>query len=471
MVDIWIQNPEKLLMLEVEGNEVCVEAKNEARNHLFLSGGYRQRYQLNGTRDFMTKLAAVWMALLLSSCGNAQDKVTRWQEDVDYYAEKLIEGHIDLFHTLSESSFNEEILRIKSSIPHRTENELLVELMRLTRKISDGHTSFPLWGPEHASFPVRLKVYGESLYVVSTTTQHRGILGAKLVSINGVPAIEIFGKLSELSPFSENEFSTAVRAASYLPSATILNGLGIVDSGGEATFAFDLKGTVREMSLRASGTSKLDAQISHLKDPVFTAKEKVNDDLWFGSSSDNKTVYLKFRRYTSISEMDKFARKLLEFINENKTKNLVIDLRDNYGGDFFVGLKLAQRLVLADTINWKSGVYTLIDNVTFSAAMSNAAQFSQILNSKLVGTPTGAKPSGYQDMGQFTLPHSGQEVTFSKRLYRFKEDQRDALYPDSHIDVSIEDCRNEYDRQLRWVLSNIDDNSSGDNKTPQRTRH
>ncbi len=457
-------------MFETKAREVSLERKARQENRACCCDGCRQRFQVNGIRDLMRKFAAVSITLLLSACGYPQDKVTRWQEDVDYYANELIEGHIDPFHTLSESSFNEEILRIKSSIPHRTENELLVELMRLTRKISDGHTSFPLWGPKHDSFPFRLKMFGESLYVVRTTTLHKDILGAKLVSINSVPASEIFGKLSELSPFSENEFSTAVRAASYLSSSTVLNGLGIVDSGGEATFAFDLKGTVREIDLRASGTSKLDAQISHLKDPVFTAKERVNDDLWYGSSPDNKTVYLKFRRYTSISEMDKFARKLLEFINENQTENLIIDLRDNYGGDFFVGLKLAQLLVLADTIDWKSGVYTLIDNVTFSAAMSNAAQFSQILNSKLVGTPTGAKPSGYQDMGQFTLPHSGQEVTFSKRLYHFKEDQRDALYPDTHIEVSIEDCRNEYDRQLRWVLSDIDDNGGGDNRALERTK-
>ena len=87
--------------------------------------------------------------------------------------------------------------------------------------------------------------------------------------------------------------------------------------------------------------------------------------------------------------------------------------------------------------------------------MSNAAQFSQILNSKLVGEPTGAKPSGYQDIGQFRLPNSGLEVTFSKRLYHFKEDQRDALYPDVSIEVSLQDYINGYDRQLRWVLSDI----------------
>jgi hypothetical protein len=103
----------------------------------------------------------------------------------------------------------------------------------------------------------------------------------------------------------------------------------------------------------------------------------------------------------------------------------------------------------------------LIDGVTFSAAMSNAAQYSQILNSKLVGMPTGAKPSGYQDMGQFKLPHSGLDVTFSKRLYHFKEDKRDAVYPDALVAISFEDCLNSHDRQLRWVLNEINNKPMG----------
>lgn len=411
----------------------------------------------------MTKVAAVWMVLFLSSCGYAQDNAVRWQEDIDFYAEKLVEGHIDPFHTLSQASFEDEIVRIRESISHKTENEILIELMRLTRKINDGHTSFPLWGREHASFPLRLKLFGNDLYVLSTTSEHEDLLGSKLISINGAPSFEVVRLLSEISPFSENEFSTAVRAASYLPNANVLSGLGIVKNGGEAKFVFNVQGENKEVNLKPRNSPKLDAQISHLNDAIFSADEKVDNNLWYGSSSDKKTVYVKFRRYTSNSKMERFAKSLLDFIDKNRSENLIIDLRDNYGGDFFVGLKLAQLLVLADTINWRSGVYTLIDNVTFSAAMSNAAQFSQILNSKLVGSPTGAKPSGYQDMGQFALPNSKLEVTFSKRLYSFKDAQRDALYPDVHIEASIEDYRNAYDRQLRWVLSDISDRGGADN--------
>ena len=399
--------------------------------------------------------------MILSASGHTQDNVAEWKEDIDFYAEKMVSNHIDSFHSISRSRFNEEILRIKNDLPNKTENETLIALMRLTRSLGDGHTSFPLWGAKDARFPIEVKLFGNTLHVVGTTTQYKDILGAKLVSVNDVPALKIFGLLSEISPFSENEHSTAVRAASYLSSAITLNGLGITGNANEAKFAFEIQGKTGEMNLQSSSSLKLNETLSHLKDSIFTAANKVNDDLWYGSLPDKKTVYVKFRRYPTMQKMDGFAQSLLDFINENKSENLIIDLRDNYGGDFFVGLKLAQRLVLADTIKWKTGVYTLIDGVTFSAAMSNAAQYSQILNSKLVGMPTGAKPSGYQDMGQFKLPHSGLDVTFSKRLYHFKEDKRDAVYPDALVEISFEDCLNSHDRQLRWVLNEINNKPMG----------
>ncbi len=416
----------------------------------------------------MRKISAVFLILLLSACGYGQDDLAGWEEDLEFYSQQLAKSHIALFHTLRKDEFGVEIARIKTDIRHKNEDEILVDLMRLTRKINDGHTSFPLWGREFATFPVSLKLVGGELRVVSTSTQYKSVLGAKLISVNGAHPLDIFKQMSEIAPFTENEFSKAVRAASYFTNVNLLRGLGVIENVDEAVFVFDVGNETKELKLKSSKSPPLEAQISPLNDKIFHAHEKVNDNLWYGSSPDKKTVYVKFKRYPSLSDMEKFAKDLLHFIDDNKSENLVIDLRDNYGGDFFVGLKLAQFLVLADTINWRSGVYTLIDNVTFSAAMSNAAQFSQLLNSRLVGSPTGARPSGYQDMGQFTLPNSKLTVTYSKRLYHFKEDKRVALYPDVHVEPSIDDYLNGYDRALRWIMDDINENEP--TTTPAKIR-
>ncbi|WP_249321479.1 S41 family peptidase, partial [Pseudoalteromonas ruthenica] len=72
-----------------------------------------------------------------------------------------------------------------------------------------------------------------------------------------------------------------------------------------------------------------------------------------------------------------------------------------------------------DQIDWMQGVYVLTDGATFSAAMSNTAQFRQILNAQVVGTPTGGAPNHFAENSQFLMPNSGRRFTLSKRYYPF----------------------------------------------------
>lgn len=399
---------------------------------------------------------SILLSMISLHCFGITDiEVKSWQDDLEFYSLNLSENHIDLYHTVSEQNFNGEITQLKNSLSSLTKNQILVELMKLTHKIGDGHTSFPLWGANLKSFPIQLKMLMGKLYVIKATKDFEHLLGARLEKINDKNADEIYRSFSQLTPFSENKYSTQVRAAQYMRKAELLNGLGIINDTFQALFTFKIGEELIEQQLIPSHSNEYTAELSYLNNSIFSIEEKLNEDLWFGSSDDKKVVYFKFRRYTSISKMESLGEDLLSFINKNKSKKLIIDLRDNYGGDFFVGLKLAQLLVLADSIDWKSGVYVLIDNVTFSAAMSNAAQFSQLLNAKLIGEPTGAKPSGYQDMGQFILPNSKLEVTYSKRLYHFTNDIKDALYPNINIEMSIDDYILKKDPHLKWILNDI----------------
>jgi len=394
-------------------------------------------------------------ALSFGSVGIEKSQMKDWQEDLSYYAEQLPKLHIDPFHAISQQTFTAEIERLKKSLSGLSRNQLLVELMRLTHRIDDGHTSFPLWGAELHRFPVDLKVIGSKIYVVKTTADYQHLLGAELVAIDNTPSQQVYSLLSQLTPFTENTYSAKVRVAQYMPRAEVLNGLGIIDESLQATFTFKQGEKSLEQVFKAKRKYDFEPGITYLNTEYFSVEEKINDDLWFGSSPDKNTVYVHFHRYASVSEIMPFGEDLLAFINKHRSEKLIIDLRDNFGGDFFVGLVLASSLVLADTIDWKSGVYVLTDNVTFSAAMSNAAQYSQLLNATLVGEPTGATPSGYQDMGQFELPHSKLPVTYSKRLYHFKEDQKEALYPDVLVEVTLADYLSNNDRQLNWILKDI----------------
>jgi hypothetical protein len=382
-------------------------------------------------------------------------EVKSWKDDLEFYSQNMSKKHIDLYHTISEHEFRTGLIQLNNKLSTLTKNQLFVELMKLTHNIGDGHTSFPLWGANLKSFPIQLTMLKGKLYVIKTTDVFKHLLGAKLEKINGIDIEKIYLLFSQITPFSENKYSTQVRVAQYITKAELLNGFGIIDDTLQARFTFKIGEKILEQQFAPQNSNEYSTHLEYQMNSLFSIEEELNENLWFGSLNNKKVVYLKFRRYTSISNMESLGEDLLSFINKNKSEKLILDLRDNYGGDFFVGLKLAQLLVLADSIDWKSGVYVLINNATFSAAMSNAAQFSQLLNAKLIGAPTGAKPSGYQYMVLFFLPNANLELTYSKRLYHFTGDNNDALYPDVHVEVSIDDYISKNDPQLKWILNDI----------------
>ena len=113
---------------------------------------------------------------------------------------------------------------------------------------------------------------------------------------------------------------------------------------------------------------------------------------------------------------------------------------------------LAYALNLADSIDWKNGVFVLTSNQTFSAATSNSALFQQLLNAKIVGQPTGSNPNGYQDMDSFMLPNSKLTITYSKRLFRLSNQENTALQPDTVINETLKDLFEGTDTVLKQLI-------------------
>ena len=102
-------------------------------------------------------------------------------------------------------------------------------------------------------------------------------------------------------------------------------------------------------------------------------------------------MYVSFRGYDSLGEN---TRKLFQLIHSNPTKRLVIDIRQNGGGDFFEGRRhLIQPLKKQPALNQKGRLFVIIGRQTFSAAMVNAIDFRKETNAILVGEPIGERPT------------------------------------------------------------------------------
>lgn len=387
----------------------------------------------------------------------SSDKIN-WKEDLKTYKASIEQKHIDIYHSITKEDFTKEWNEIYNNVESFSDFEIILKLMRLTRRINDGHTAVSLRNISTHRFPFEIAWIENRWYVVKTLNKNKQILKTTLESINGISIDTVTQKISEIAQFVENEYSLKDRTGSYLTIAELLFNLNLIDSTNEATFSFRNKNELINLKLNTITNDiweNSNLSIVTLTVPEITKPNSVNRDLWFTSISDTKGVYINFESYPTFEEMQVFGEQLVNYIQENQMKNVIIDMRKNGGGDLYVGTVLAYALNLADSIDWKNGVFVLTSNKTFSAATSNAALFKQLLNAKIVGQPAGSNPNGYQDMDNFILPNSKLVITYSKRLFRLSNQVNTALQPDIIINQKKSDLLKNLDTVLMELINLI----------------
>jgi len=406
----------------------------------------------------LSEVILIYFIVLFSTNGLFAQPPNRinWKEDLEVYKATLEQKHIDLYHTITKEEFFNEWNKISNNVDSLTDFEIVLKLMRLTRLINDGHTAVSLRNMATNRFPFEVEYIDKEWRVVKAIKERESLLKLSLVAINDVPIEEVSIKVSEVAQFVENEYSLKERTGSYLTIAEVLFHLNLIDSTDKATFSFrDQHNDLIIMELAAINGEVWERSVIsgiHLTIPEIEKPNNVNPELYFTSISGTKALYINFESYPTFEEMQVFGEQLVSYIQENQIKQVIIDMRNNGGGDLYVGTVLAYTLNLADSIDWKNGVFVLTSQKTFSAATSNAALFKQLLNAKIVGQPTGSNPNGYQDMDSFALPNSKLVITYSKRLFRLSDQVNTALQPDIIITQKHSDVFNNVDTVLMELL-------------------
>lgn len=410
----------------------------------------------------MSQLGGILVLLLLPMLLQAQNqRIENWEADLEQYKSGLEQGHIDLYNQIRANDFEAELEQIRQAVPSQSDWEITLALMRLTRKIGDGHTAISLRNQQTHYYPFHLRFISGAWRIVKVSQDYEYLLGQTLTSVDGHPISEVEAQLRPLVQFVENPNSILFRTGDYLPISELLYSLHICSQEQIATFGFiDDEGKRSELELQAIPQANYfdDHQFKKLWISIPERQKLIttpNQPLSWGILEGTKAMYIEFPSYPDFESMEQTATEIYSQIMRDQCKQLIIDLRGNSGGDLYVGLFLAYALNLADSIDWKQGVFLLTDQYTYSAAASNAALFRQLLNARVVGMPTGSNPHGYQDMSEFDLPNSKLIVGYSKRKFRLQEKPDTALEPDVKIPHEWTAYRENRDVMLEWIYKEI----------------
>lgn len=385
----------------------------------------------------------------------------KWEEDIRFLISTLEAKHIYLYHSISKDAVDKEVENLISNLSVLNDSEIFIRISKIVKSFDDSHTG--LWRERefYSSYPVEFFVFDKSeIRVIRPPKQHPELLGAVLLKIDGNSTPNWTDKISEVAQVTDNAYSEIDRLARYMRYDKILHLLGVANNEGYASFEFLLNnGTTRTYKLEAEAYADYATSMAaslKLNTP-FNFKEALLGEpyFWYQSIQKIQTAYIHFSSYPKIWQMRRIAMAISRDILEKDIKNIIIDLRDNTGGNFYIGFTLLKALSYIDVIDWNNGVYVLTGRKTYSAAMSNTAQSQELLNAKVVGEPTGGNPNDFQDAARFSLPNSNWNIQYSKRKYRFHENVTAGIKPDIHIEPTWEMLKNKIDAPLNWILEDI----------------
>jgi Peptidase family S41 len=374
----------------------------------------------------------------------------QWRADLRFLATELPKRHVNAFAHITRETFDREVAKLDSQLGTLDPDAIFVGMDRIENLIGDGHTyiRIPAYAP---AFPLRFERFGDDYRLVGVVpgSSAEAMLGARLVRLGDTPVSDARTRLLTLAPASETQALREIRAARLLNNGMVLHGLGLLKSRDVARYTLRAdNGETREISLPA-GPAPTTWRSAVQSLPL--SEQHPDDNLRCDEVAEGHTVYCNFHSY---KDLQASSARLFDLVGRTHPDRLVIDFRNNDGGDFCEGLKYLVKPIRArGDINRDGHLFVLIGPRSFSAALSNAVHFRQLTRAILVGEPIGELPNSYQEAKDMVLPNSGWVARYSTHYYQFTNGRENLIRPDKEIVRTWSDYRAGKDAVLDWVLS------------------
>ncbi len=352
-----------------------------------------------------------------------------WIEDLGVLATRLPEVHRDAFHTISEEDFRRRVIELERRIPELAYHEIVVELARLVAAIGDGHTRLWLTDSQRNGFrryPIVLYDFADGLRLVAAPRNHAHAIGGRVIRIGNADTAEAM-RLVEPLVHRDNEMGLRRIVPLYLRIPEVLDALGIVDDMERATIVVEKDG--REIAVEVGplpanrlsddaafrlppGPSDFgDADLVSMREPgapVPLYLRHPDRTHWLEWLPESGTLYAQSNTISNDGPetMADFYARVFAAVDSLPLERLVIDLRNNDGGNNFLNTPVFLGIVRRPEIDLPDRLFVVIGRTTFSAASHLVTYLERFTNATFVGEPTGGSPNHFGDARPVELPNS-----------------------------------------------------------------
>jgi len=400
------------------------------------------------TRRKKVHSAIVIAALLCAPNLMAAMTAAQWQADPQSLVTQLESTHPDLFFHISEQDFDAAVSKLNQNIPQLSDDQITVAMMQLVAMIGDAHTA--LYSP-FTPLPIRVRWLSDGLYVNAAAPQYSQALGAQVIAIGNMSANQAYDAVSTVISH-ENDNWVREMSETYLATAEILASLGVTSAPGPVTYTFqDLTGQFQLQVAPSSADLLWPPDSTNGQVPLWRQNYSLN--YWYQYLPTTQTIYLAYNRCEQMADpsFTDFVNQVLAFMQQQPVSHVVVDLRNNTGGDSSVFQPLLDALAANPALRQK--VTAITGQATFSSGVMNAAALAGLFGLPLIGQPSGGAVTSYGNIVELTLPNSGLVVSCSTEYFPgYYGYAGDSLLPTLPLDMSLADYFARYDPFLQAAI-------------------
>ena len=432
---------------------------------------YRDQYKLT---VILPTLAFFWAALLPLTQLHAQvtaEEARRWQADLVFLHNQLVDRHVDLYHSVSEDVFNEAIAQLDADIPSLDQAEILVRFSQLLALVGDGHTSYFAANQEGKLFqhyPLRFWEFSEGIFVIATHAELSHLLGKRLVKIDATEIADAHSAISSTIS-ADNDMEYTYSVPFLLSRAELLWALGIAGSDKQANFLFadntlvELDAISQEINngstwITANPLYGGEQPPSMRVDFLFASPVSIDalsqmSYYWFTFLEAQNALYLQYNvswdqegRATLAAVTD----QLMQYLDDNSVERLIIDIRQNSGGEPATAQALIDALAARPELAREGRLFVLVGRRTYSAALTTAAHLRSEAGARIVGEAPRGKPNNPSEGRDILLEQSGTYATVSTQFLNRDPALGDRSY--LPVDIPVDSSFNDYKQGRDAIL-------------------
>lgn len=365
------------------------------------------------------------------------DRTMAWTQDIDTLENRFLPFDRS-YSPEARQAFGDRMVLVRDNLEEMTDAEVMVALSQAVALADNAHTRLYLLRNRTVfrRLPIRFWWFGDSLRIVRATDSYAGQLGCQVDTISGVEALAARARAS--TAFAGNRSWTDYKSAYFLSSAETLEGLGLAAADTPIEFGLSDCESETLVSVEALALERSDTLVESWWDlspqlgardgwqqqlaaqnqsaPIYLTQSDHNHR--FQRLDDPALLYVQFNRSERMDgqDFDDFSDALLDELQAQPTRALVIDLRFNTGGNASVLEDLTERLAAASSDMRR---YVITGRATFSAGITVAAQWRGIGDVTIIGEPVGDRLDYWAEGGNIILPNSGISAHFANGAHRY----------------------------------------------------